>query len=43
MPTKHEKAKLVNKYFNDILALHVQEVVVDTDVFGTFSGEIERN
>ena len=42
MPTKHEKAKLVNKYFNDILALHVQEVVVDTDVFGTFSGEIER-
>lgn len=42
MPTKHEKAKLVNKHFNDILALHVQEVVVDTDVFGTFSGEIER-
>jgi len=42
MPTKHEKAKLVNKHFNDVLALHVQEVVVDTDVFGTFSGEIER-
>ena len=42
MPTKHDKAKLVTKYFNDILSMQVQEVVVDTDVFGTFSGEIER-
>jgi hypothetical protein len=42
MPTKHDKAKLVTKHFNEILAMQVQEVVVDTDVFGTFSGEIER-
>ena len=42
MPTKHDKTKLVTKHFNEILALQVQEVVVDTDVFGTFSGEIER-
>ena len=42
MPTKHDKAKLVSKHFNEILAMQVQEVFVDTDVFGTFSGEIER-
>ena len=42
MPTKHDKARLVTKHFNDILAMQVQEVVVDTDVFGTFSGEVER-
>lgn len=42
MPTKHDKAQLVTKHFDDILAMQVQEVVVDTDVFGTFSGEIER-
>ena len=42
MPTKHDKAKLVTKHFNDILAMQVQEVVVDTDIFGTFTGEIER-
>jgi hypothetical protein len=42
MPTKHDKAKLVSTYFNDILAMQVQEVAVDTDVFGTFTGEIER-
>ena len=42
MPTKHDKAKLVTKHFNEILAMQVQEVVVDTDIFGTFAGEIER-
>jgi hypothetical protein len=42
MPTKHDKARLITKHFNDILAIQVQELVVDTDVFGTFSGEIER-
>jgi hypothetical protein len=40
MPTKHDKAKLVTKYFSEILAMQVQEVVVDTDIFGTFAGEI---
>jgi len=42
MPTKHDKARLVAQHFNDILAMQVQEVVVDTDIYGTFSGEIER-
>ncbi len=42
MPTKHDKAKLVTQYFDDILSMCVQEVLVDTDVFGTFTGEIER-
>lgn len=42
MPTKHEKAKLVSQPFKEILAMTVQEVLVDTDVLGTFSGEIER-
>jgi ribosomal protein S27AE len=42
MATKHDKAKLVAQPFNDILGMIVQEVFVDTDVLGTFSGEIER-
>lgn len=42
MPTKHDKARLISKHFNEILAMQVQELLVDTDVFGTFSGEIER-
>ena len=42
MATKHDKAKLVRQHFKDILAMAVQEVLVDTDVFGTFAGEIER-
>jgi hypothetical protein len=42
MATKHDKTKLVAQPFNDVLAMRVQEVIVDTDVFGTFTGEIER-
>ncbi len=42
MATKHDKAKLVTQHFKDILDMAVQEVLVDTDVFGTFAGEIER-
>lgn len=42
MATKHDKAKLVAQSFNNILAMTVQEVLVDTDVFGTFAGETER-
>ena len=41
MATKHDKGKLVAQPFNDILAMTVQEVLVDTDVFGTFAGEVE--
>jgi hypothetical protein len=42
MPTKHDKARLVSRHFEEILSMKVQEVLVDTDIFGTFSGEIER-
>jgi hypothetical protein len=42
MATKHDKTKLVAQPFNDVLAMRAQEVIVDTDVFGTFTGEIER-
>ena len=42
MPTKHDKAKLVTKYFNDILSMQVQEVVVDTDVFGTVESYLDH-
>jgi hypothetical protein len=42
MATKHDKGKLVAQPFKDILDITVQEVLVDTDVFGTFAGEIER-
>jgi hypothetical protein len=42
MATKHDKGKLVSQTFKEILDMTVQEVVVDTDIFGTFSGEVER-
>ena len=42
MATKHDKGKLVAQPFKDILDMTVQEVLVDTDVLGTFAGEIER-
>jgi hypothetical protein len=42
MATKHDKARLVTEHFDEILSMRVQEVLVDTDVLGTFSGEIER-
>jgi hypothetical protein len=42
MPTKHDKARLVSQHFEEILSMRVQEVEADTDIFGTFSGEVER-
>ena len=42
MPTKHEKAKLIAPHFNEVLSMEIKEVAVDTDLLGTFSGEIER-
>jgi hypothetical protein len=42
MATQHDKAKLVAQHFEQILSMQVQEVLVDTDALGTFSGEIER-
>ena len=37
MATQHDKAKLVAQHFEQILSMQVQEVLVDTDVLGTFS------
>lgn len=42
MPTKHDKVKLVAPYFQNLLQVQIEEVNLDTDVLGTFSGEIER-
>jgi hypothetical protein len=42
MATKHQKAALVRPVLAEILQLDVVEFEVDTDVLGTFSGEIER-
>jgi len=40
--TKHNKGILVAPAFSKHLDLTVEEVMVDTDELGTFSGEIER-
>ena len=42
MATKHDKGQLIAPCFDEILAMRVEEVLVDTDLLGTFSGEIER-
>lgn len=40
--TKHEKEKAVAKHFQKHLQATLILPIVDTDLFGTFSGEIER-
>ena len=42
MATKHDKGRLITPHFDEILSMRVEEVLVDTDLLGTFSGEIER-
>jgi hypothetical protein len=42
MATKHDKGRLLAPAFDEILSMRVEEVLVDTDLLGTFSGEIER-
>jgi len=42
LTTKHNKAEAVAPIFLDVLGAHVQEVTLDTDQLGTFSGEIQR-
>jgi hypothetical protein len=42
MATKHDKGRLVAPHFHDLLAVTVEEVEIDTDALGTFSGEVER-
>ena len=40
--TKHEKGKIIVPAFKEILSMQVSECNVDTDILGTFTGEIER-
>lgn len=42
MATMHDKGRLVAGHFNEILQMRIEEVLVDTDALGTFSGEVER-
>jgi hypothetical protein len=42
MPTMHDKGRLIAPAFKEILDMTIEEVHIDTDVLGTFSGEIER-
>jgi len=42
MATKHDKTVLFGPALTEALGLEVIEAVVDTDVLGTFSGEIAR-
>lgn len=42
LPTKHQKSNAIAPVFDKVLQAGVLEYVVDTDLLGTFSGEIER-
>lgn len=42
LATLHEKGVLAQEPFYEILGMRVEEVTVDTDQFGTFSGDVER-
>ena len=42
MATKHDKGRLVAPHFHDLLTVTIEEVEIDTDVLGSFSGEVER-
>lgn len=42
MATKHEKDAILSPLFEEAFQQQVLNLKIDTDVFGTFSGEIER-
>jgi hypothetical protein len=42
LATLHQKGALAQEPFKEILGMDVEEVKVDTDQFGTFSGDVER-
>jgi hypothetical protein len=42
LATLHQKGALAKDPFLEILGMRVEEVTVDTDQFGTFSGDVER-
>lgn len=43
LATKHEKSKAIAPLFLEKLGANVIECKLDTDLLGTFSGEVERN
>ena len=43
LTSKHHKLELIAPAFQQSVGLHVDEVPLDTDQLGTFSGEIERH
>jgi hypothetical protein len=42
LPTLHGKGVLAERAFKEHLGMHVEELEIDTDQFGTFSGDVER-
>jgi len=42
LPTLHGKGVLAERAFKKHLGMHVEELDIDTDQFGTFSGDVER-
>jgi hypothetical protein len=42
LTTKHEKGKVIAPAFKQVLGLEVSECTLDTDILGTFTGEVER-
>lgn len=42
LTSKHQKLHLIQPHFKESLSLDVVELPLDTDLLGTFSGEIER-
>lgn len=42
LTTKHQKSKAIFPTFEKMLQAGVMEYVLDTDILGTFSGEVER-
>ena len=42
LTTKHKKQEAIGPAFNEILGARVESIELDTDLLGTFSGEIER-
>lgn len=42
LTSKHQKLQLIQSHFRESLLLEVVELPLDTDLLGTFSGEIER-
>lgn len=42
LPTLHSKGALAEEAFKEHLGMFVEELNIDTDQFGTFSGDVER-